>query len=248
MHPNEAGRTGVRERELLLRELRARLGRQVAELRSEAGVTRAELARCADIHRAHLGRIEEGKRSPSFATMIALSSCLGADFSVRLFPTAGPRLHDRFQAPMIEALIQRLGPPWRAQPEVAVPAARGVIDLVLTRALDSLAIACECHSEVRRLEQVLRRAAEKADGLRTSGDAKSTVSSLLLLRSTLSTRALAKAYASTFTAAYPARCRDALDALSGNVAWPGAAILWATVERGRAVILDEPPRGVRFGR
>ena len=248
MHGSDVSRWSARERQRALRDLRSYVGRQIGELRTDAGVTRAELARCAGIHRAYLGRIELGNASPSLETMIALSTCLGADLGVRLFPTAGPRLHDRFQAPMIEALIQRLGPAWRSRPEVPVPAARGVIDLVLTRSLDHLTIACECHSELRRLEAVLRRAGQKAEALRAQIDGPGSVSTLLLVRSTSTMRAIAKTYEGTLAAAYPAAPMDAIPALEGNAARPGPAILWATIERGRAEILDGPPRGVRLGK
>lgn len=214
----------------------------------DAGVSTARLAACVGIHRAYLGRIERGKASPSLEVLGAIADWLGADLGVRLFPTAGPRLHDRFQAPMIEALIRELGPAWRRQPEVTVPAARGVIDLVLTRALDRLTVACECHSELRRLEAVLRRAAEKAEGLRGAIGADQTVSRLLLLRSTRATREVATIYEATLAAAYPAKSADAVEALRGNSAWPGPAIVWAAVGPGGAEILDRPPRGVRLGR
>ncbi len=148
---------GVRGRARTLRNVRQRVGRQVADLRNDAGVSRAALARCAGIDSAHLWRIEAGVANPSLECLVALSACLGADLGVRLFPIAGPRLHDRFQAPMVEALVRTLGGAWRPQPEVVVPGASGVIDLVMRRALDQLTIACECHSELRRLEEVLRR-------------------------------------------------------------------------------------------
>jgi transcriptional regulator with XRE-family HTH domain len=218
----------------------------------DAGVTRAELARCAGINRAYLARIESGVGNPSLETLVALSSCLGSEVGVRMFPVAGPRLHDRFQAPMIEALIRLVGAHWRGEPEVPVPAARGVIDLVLRRPSDGSVVVCECHSELRRLEMVIRRAMEKTHAMKGladgPADGPTNVSTLLLLRSTEATRAVARAYEATLAAAFPAKTRDAIAALAGNVAWPGAAIVWATVEGFRATIQERPPRGVRVGR
>lgn len=150
---------------------------------------------------------------------------------------------------MIEALLRVCDDSWHGQPEVGVRAAHGVIDLVLTRQRDRCTIACECHSELRRLELLLRRAAEKtlalgprfADGLPPS--------TLLLLRSTEATRAIARAYEATLSSAFPAKARDAYAALTTqDVGWPGPAILWARLEAGRAEILDAPPRGIRVGR
>ena len=229
-------------------EVQRWIGRQLLELRTEASISQSELARCAGIAQSYLWTIEAGLASPSIGVLIAIGACLGADLGVRYFPGTAPRLHDRFQAPMVEALIRMIGPAWRTRPEVPVPAARGVIDLVLRRAADHLTVACECHSELRRMELVVRRAAEKAEGLRGQLEAPGDVSSLLLLRSTAATRAVARAYEATLGAAFPGATRDAVEALRGMAPWPGPAIVWARVERGRGDMLDAPPRGVRLGR
>ena len=239
---------GARDRARALRTVRERIGRQVADLRTEAGVTRAELARCAGIDPGHVWRVEAGTASPSLEALLALSACLGADLSVRLFPAARPRLHDRFQAPTVEAIVRTLGPGWRPQPEVLVPAARGVIDLVLTRGLDRLTIVCECHSELRRLDVVLRRLSEKEEAFGAHLGTAQIVSKLLLLRSTRATRHIATLYEGTLAAAFPARTVDVLAALRGTAAWPAAGIVWASVEGAKARILEAPPRGCRVGR
>ena len=157
-------------------------------------------------------------------------------------------MHDRFQAPMVESLIRSLGPSWVATPEVPVPSARGVIDLVLRRSKDRCAVAGEFHSELRRLELILRRAAEKAGALGPQyGDGAAT-SSLLVIRSTAANRAIARAYEATLAAAFPAKAADAVAALSGSAPWPGASVVWMVLDSGRARLLDGPPRGVRLGR
>lgn len=239
---------GARERARRCRILRASIGRQIDDLRTEAGVTRAALARAADLDPAHLLRIEAGLANASFEALVALAATLGADVSVRLFSVSGPRIHDRLQAPMIDALVRALHRSWSVNPEFPVPDAHGVIDLVMRRRHVGLAVACECHSELRRLEQVVRRANDKAAAFRHAEGDEMIVSQLLLLRSTRETRAVVNAYQATLAAAYPARTADAVAALTGNAAWPGSAIVWARVEAGRAEILDGPPRGVRLGR
>jgi transcriptional regulator with XRE-family HTH domain len=241
-------RVGVRELTRRQRQLRLSLGQQIRELRLESGVTLTALARAAGIDPGFLSRIEAGVAHPSLEILIAIAACLGADFSARLFPGSGPRLHDRFQAPIVDALIRGLHPRWVPLPELAVPRARGVIDLVLSDRGGAITIACECHSEVRDLERVIRRSNEKAAALLELGRHGADVSTLLILRSTMATRSVARVYESTLRSAYPARSADALAALFGNRDWPGAAIVWARVEGGRAVILDRPPRGVRLGR
>jgi transcriptional regulator with XRE-family HTH domain len=224
------------------------MGAQIADLRLQAGISQAELARCAGIAQSYLWRIEAGLAQPSIEVLVAVGACLGADFGARYFPGTGPRLRDRLQAPIVEALIRELGSPWRAQPELAVPAARGVVDVVLSRSTDGSVVACECHSELRRLEMVLRRLGEKADALSAQLNLRQGASRLLLLRSTEATRAIARAYEATLAAAFPARTADALAALRGDAEWPGPAILWARMERAGASILEAPPRGVRVGR
>ena len=149
---------------------------------------------------------------------------------------------------MVEALIRMIGPDWRAEPEVGVAAARGVLDLVLRRPHASLVVACECHSELRRLESVLRRLGEKADGLAGELPESATVSRLLLLRSTTSTRSVARAFSSTLSAGFPGRTANAVAALRDAGDWPGPAIVWVRLAAGQAEVMEEPPRGVHIGR
>jgi transcriptional regulator with XRE-family HTH domain len=230
-------------------ELRRWIGRQIQELRTEAGVSQRQLANCAGLAQSYLWRIEEGQAQPSLDTLLAIGGCLGADLGVRFFPTAGPRLRDRFQAPILEELLRIRHSSWSAQPEMPVAAARGVLDLVLARSADRCTVACECHSELRRLELVIRRLTEKTEGLGSRFDDGLPASSLLLLRSTEATRAIVRTYESTLVSAYPGKAASAYAALtSSDAPWPGATILWARLEAGRATILDAPPRGVRVGR
>jgi transcriptional regulator with XRE-family HTH domain len=238
---------GSRELQRRRRDARRRIGRQILESRTESGIGRTELARAVGIDPSYLWKVETGNAQPSLDVLISIAAALGSELGVRLFSGSGPRIRDRFQAPMIEALVRRLAACWRATPEVPVRDARGVVDLVLEDARRRLRIASECHSELRRLEEVIRRASEKADGLAAlhAGD---TVSKLLLLRSTVRTREIARTYEATLRAAYPGRTADAVVALLGNGPWPGAAVVWARLDGGRVDILDGPPRGVRLGR
>lgn len=214
----------------------------------EAGISQRQLARCAGVAPSYLWRIEAGEAQPSLEVLTVLGACLGADLGVRYFPGSGPRLRDRFQAPIIEALLRVRHPSWNGSPEVPVPAARGVIDLVLARVGDHCTVACECHSELRRLELVIRRAAEKALALAPRFEGGPPASSLLLLRSTEATRAIARTFEATLSAAFPGRAADAYAALTSPAApWPGNSILWARLDSGRAELLDRPPRGIRVG-
>lgn len=239
------------------RKVRETVARSIRDLREDETLTRTAVAEAAGIDRSHLGRIESGQRAASLASLSAIATVLGADLSIRLYPTTGPLIRDRIQAVMVEALLSELDRRWIGSPEVPVyPPARGVIDLVLSGRQEPVIVASEFNSELRRLEQQLRWHREKEASLPSAdlwrfaaAEEAPMTSRLLVLRSTRSLRELAQRFEGTLQSAYPGRCRDAVAALTGSlVPWPGAAILWMLVERGRPRLLDGPPRGVRLGR
>lgn len=241
------------------RELRVRLGAEVRQLRVDANLTQRATASAARIDQGYLSQIEAGRREPSFAVLLALGDILGADLSVRMYPTTGPRIRDRIQAAMVEALLDTLDPRWRRLLEVAVyRPSRGYIDMVVASPPERLVVAVEAQSEIRRIEQQLRWAAAKAESLPSAAEwrmlvppdqTQHVISRVLLVRSSRSMRELARTYEATLTAVYPARAIDIHRALTSAAApWPGAGIIWASVERGQARILDRPPRGVSLGR
>jgi len=184
-----------------------------------------------------------------------VGAALGATVGLRVFPSAGPPIRDRFQARMIEAFLRLLPPDWDRHVEVAVHRpVRGVIDAVIARLASGRVVSIEAHSEVRRLEQQLRWAADKSHALPSSalwpaiasGDRPVAISRILLLRSTVTTRSLARSHAATFAAAYPANPAELLDALLDAARrWPGDGILWARVEGNEASIIRGVPRGAR---
>jgi hypothetical protein len=116
-------------------------------------------------------------------------------------------------------------------------------------------VATEFQSELHRVEQQLRWNTEKAEGLadrlaedRSAGPTL-VVSRLLVLRSTSTTREIARRYEATLRTAYPASARDVIEALTTpSCPWPGPGIAWMRLERGIATLLEAPPRGVRLGR
>lgn len=239
----------TRETARRLRRFWLQNGEQIRRLREEAGVSIGDLAGVAEIHKSYLARVEAGLARPSIETLTAISIALGADLSVRYYAGSGPRLHDRFQAPMVESFLSELDTRWTVQLEVPIlRPSRGVIDLVLTD-------ACEVQSELRRLEQQIRWNTEKADGLAARLDQEDPsrgphlVSRLLVLRSTDATREVAKQYGKTLATAYPARSRDVILALTtSSVPWPGAGIVWMNLHGRKATLMGYPPRGVPLGR
>ncbi len=118
------------------------------------------------ISQAYVSSMEAGNAAPSLEVILAVAAALGCDLSVRMFPGTGPRIRDRIQVAMSEALLASLHPRWRAQPEVPVyRPVRGVIDLVLTDATAHLVVPTELQSELRRVEQQIRWSVQKADAL-----------------------------------------------------------------------------------
>jgi transcriptional regulator with XRE-family HTH domain len=238
--------------------LRRSIADDLAALRVDAGLTRAEVARAARLHPSSVGRIEAGRVEPDLETLCRIATVLGHEPSVKLFP-AGPPLRDRFQAPILEAFLSIVDKAWRRSVEVAViGTVNGVVDCVLGHPVRPLRIAVEVQSEIRRAEAVLRRAADKAAGLerlplgttlRATGMSGGEVSRLLVLRSTVASRATVRDLAETFGAAYPARTADAVAALRDpTVPWPGPAIIWVHLRGRRATVMERAPRGVLLGR
>jgi len=250
-------RTAVaRETERRMRRHDLALGEEVRRLRLDAGVTLSALAAVVGVHRTYLARVEAGRARPSLEVLTAVGVALGADLSVRFFAGSRPRLVDRFQAGMIEIVLRSLDPRWQADLEVPVTTpARGVIDLVLTDRENTVAIAGEAQSELRRLEQQIRWSAEKAEGLvarfaaMDHGEPGATISRLLVLRSTVSTRDIARRYGATLATAYPAKTRDVVLALTTPTApWPGSGIIWVRLDGSERSLMPYPPPKVQLGR
>lgn len=222
--------------------------------RRDAGISISALSRESGVSQAHVSQVLTGEREPSIAVLTALTGALGADLSIRVYPGAGPKLRDGIQARIVEELLRVVAPTWRRSVEVPVTRpARGFIDVVFDESEQSVVVATEVQSRIDRLEQQVRWAQDKAQSL-PSADLwrflhEPTVSRLLVLRSTVANRDLARRFRSTLEAAYPSRTADVHRALvSGAAPWPGPGILWANVHGDTVRILDRPPRGVDLGR
>ena len=240
-------------------DLRRAIGRELATIREDAGLSRAAVARAAGVRPSTVGRMETGLIEADLATMARVASVLGSEVSIRFFPAGAP-IRDRFQAPMLEALLALTHPAWERSIEVpVVGSVRGVVDCVLGHPVEPLVVAVEVQSELRRAEATLRRSADKAEALPRSpaghalalvrGVPQVDVSRLLVLRSTAANRAVVRDLARTFTAAFPARAGDALAALRDeHTGWPGPAIIWVHLHGRHANVMEWPPRGVTVGR
>jgi transcriptional regulator with XRE-family HTH domain len=236
-------------------EIRRAIGGQIRRLRMDAGISQRRLADEAGVPQSHVSEIERGVAEASLTTLVAISTVLGADASIRLFPATGPRIRDHVQAAIVEALLRDVHPTWKRFVEVPVwRPAHGVIDVAFGR--PDVVLACEVHSQLRRLEQLIRWGREKADALPSaeawpmlSGGSRPAISQVLVLRNTRSNRDVARSFEATLRATYVATTSDALCALrDGGAAWPGPSLLWADVTQGVGRVLDGPPRGISVGR
>lgn len=213
--------------------VRTSVGSDVLRQREDAGLTLAELARASGVDASFMRRIEAGKQGASLDTYARLAVVLGADLSVRFYPTTGATIRDRHQSAIAEALLGIAHPRWVQFAEIAVRRpSRGWIDLGLLESKAAVFVATEIESGLRRLEQQIRWAEAKAAALPSWDgwarlDPEPSISRLLIVRETRATRDVAEEHRRLLRAVYPADPRDALDSLKGSGAWPGPAILWA---------------------
>jgi transcriptional regulator with XRE-family HTH domain len=223
----------------------AKLVEDLMRIREDAGISRSHLAREAGVDRRYLDRIEAGGIRPSIELYQRLATALGADLSTRVYPNTGPLIRDRHQGGILEVTLAKTHPRWVRYAEVAVRRpSRGWIDLVLHDPIERVVVATEIQSELRRLEQLVRWAAEKADGL-PSWDGWSqlrdepVISRLLLVRRTRASRAIAHEFARQLRVAYPAHPDDALASLTGTAPWPGPALVWVVLEGARSRLVSD---------
>jgi hypothetical protein len=242
----------------LERDLIRALGMSLREQCEDAGITRAMLARAAHLSEAQVGRILAGTHAPSIHAIAALAVALNGRPIVRIEPISGPPIRDRFQTPILESLLRIVHSRWKRFTEVMVHRpVRGFIDLVLHEPDESVVVATEIHSQVRRFEQLQRWANSEARSVIGGSDLplvaasarEPRVSQLLVLRSTATNRALVNALTETIRTTYPARTAELYRALTtADSEWPGAGLLWASIDKSTVRILPTPPRGVTVGR
>lgn len=255
-----SGRSRVEVRaKLRAEEIRRAVAGDLRRLLEDSGIKPIALARAAGVSPSMVTRVLLAQRDASPATLTRLAIALDGDVSIRLTPGAGLPIHDAVQARMVEAFIGELHRRWKPFPEVPVRTpARGAIDLVLADSIRDELIATEVQSQLRRAEQAVRWANEKAAALPSSdlyrmaaaaaddGDGGKLVTSrLLVLRSTAATRAAVAQLPAFFAAAYPVEPARAVEALRGGLDWPGAAIVWMTVHGHEVHLMDGAPRELR---
>ncbi len=238
------------------RALRRALAAELRRVLETEGLSLRALGAAVGVDPSHLSRVLGEASGISHDALVAVATGLGYDVSFRLFESVGPRVRDRIQVRMIEALLAALHPRWLARLEVAVyRPVRGVIDIVLQDRETSGLVAGEGHSLLSSVEQQVRWAGQKADALPSAngfpwadGPIPPRVGRLLLLRSCAANHRLVASFPETFRAAYPDSTEVAVAALRhGDRAWPGAAILWVSVDGAGTRLMDSVPRAALIG-
>ncbi|HEV8488480.1 MAG TPA: helix-turn-helix transcriptional regulator [Candidatus Limnocylindrales bacterium] len=237
-------------------ETRRAIGAELRRNREDQGLPQRSVAGGAGIDRGHLSRIEAWKVEASLGTLSRVSAALGGELSARFYPGTGSRIRDHIQAAILEALLGELHPRWKRFVEVPVyRPVMGVIDLVLHDPVAGHVVAVEIQSELRRLEQIVRWSHQKRDALPSAAvwrfaasEAEPADSSLLVVRSTRATRAVTGDHNELIRSLFPARASEIHAALTTEAPWPGAGLLWAAVERGKARLMSKPPWGLSLGR
>jgi transcriptional regulator with XRE-family HTH domain len=215
---------------------RRALAQDVERAMADAGVSIRALARASGVDPGYLVRILAGSARPSLETYHRLAAGLRADLAVRLYPNTGTSLHDRHQAPMLEHLLGTAHPRYARLTEVGVVRpVRGWIDAVLHEPRERLLVASELESALRRLEQLVRWHLAKAEAL-PSWDGWSALRTgrhdepAARGPADPGDAAARSGVAQQLRVAYPAHPDDALASLTGTAPWPGAALVWMTLD------------------
>ncbi len=115
----------LREAARLARLDAARLGQELRELRLGLGVHQAEVARAVGVSRSVISELEAGDPTVGLEIRRRAAVALGADLRINVYRGATPLLHDVAHARVIERILARRHPCWRAQIETRVPGPDG---------------------------------------------------------------------------------------------------------------------------
>lgn len=224
------------------------MAEDVRRAREDAGISQRALSRAAGASSATVSALERGTYDPATEVQARVGEALGTGLGVRFFPGTDPLLRDHVQAATVEALLREQHVRWSPTAEVWVTRpVRGVIDLALEPAdAREPLVATEAQSELRRLERQIRWAQAKAAALEQAR--VRSVSRRLLLRNTRRTRTVVAEHTRSMAIAYPVPAAEAYAALTDDLPWPGPALLWVDLDRGRARIRSTPPRNITVGR
>jgi transcriptional regulator with XRE-family HTH domain len=219
-------RLAINDGDRQLRRTCIRFGEEIHEIRLRAGVSQAALARAIGVSRSVICRMEQGDADVSARIRARSTAVLGADFRMAIYPGGAPIIWDAAHARIVEAVLRRADPSWRATVEAPVPGAgRRSTDVRLDRRDEVVLMEVETH--VRALEAIIREGAEKRAAVAATAPTGRRVHAVLVLPPTRHHRTLVSAHPGIIAAAFPASEPALSQALaSADGAWPGDGILW----------------------
>ena len=188
-----------------------RVNRVIVEIRRariDTGITQEALARRLGLSRARIGRIElHVEEDVPAQLLVRMANVVGLHLPLRTYPGPDPTL-DAPQRRLLHRLSLVLGTGWRYSTEVPLPIPRDqrAWDSVWVHRRTRLTIYVEAETRLGDVQALLRRLGLK----RRDGEAERM---MLVVADTRHNRAVLRAAAVDFAAAFPAGIRDALKAL-----------------------------------
>ena len=153
-------RLAVNDGDRQLRRTSTRFGEELREIRLRAGVSQSAVAQTIDVSRSVICRIEQGDPNVSSRIRARVAAALGAEFRIAVYPSNAPLIHDAAHARIVEAVLRRCHPTWRATVEAPVPGpGRRSTDMRLDRRND--VVLMEVETRIGAFEAILREVAEK---------------------------------------------------------------------------------------
>jgi transcriptional regulator with XRE-family HTH domain len=222
-----AGSRRIVEREAsrLARLDAVRTGQELRELRLGLGVPQAEVARAIGVSRSVISELEAGDPTVGLEIRRRAAVAVGADLRVNVYPGATQLLHDAAHARLIERILVRRHPRWRAQIEARVPGpGRSSTDVRLEALGEIVAIEVETH--IRAWDAVVRRCREKRERIRDAAGGRAVVHAVLCLPPTRHHRQLVADLGESVRITFPVSSEQLRRALEDGTAWPGDGILW----------------------
>jgi len=227
-----------------------RFGRQIRALRRRARLTQEQLGARAGVSASFISRIERGLIGRmSYARLRRCTEALGADLelSVRWQGERLDRLLDEAHAEIVDAAIDVFrAAGWEVAVEVsfAIDGERGSIDVLAWHPPTASLVVAEIKSAVPDSQATLhvldRKARLGARIARERGWACSSVSRILVVGESRTSRRRVERHAEMFDAAFPERGRDVAAWIRRPTGRPISGLLYLAAKRGPG---SPPPIG-----
>lgn len=197
----------------------ATVGEEIRVARIALGLSQGKVGEAVGLSHTLVGRIERGQHpAVSLMNLFRISSVVGLDLSVRVFPGGAP-LRDGAHIALIDRFRSRLHPDLRCMTEVAIPIEGD------QRAWDAMVVgreertAVEAETRLSDAQALLRRIALKQ---RDSHVARV----ILLLNDTSSNRAAVRAAHAILRDTFPIPARAAMAAFAAGNHPTGSALVF----------------------